>query len=106
MRTTELFEFITERHAVYKMRAAGFEKPWTKDKILQRYRFCNVYRELDKVTVWIRDNWRAPNANNPDLWFAMLVARKVNLPEAMADVGNPLPWDPKKFLKALDRRAK
>ena len=85
MRTDDLFAFVRERHQIYLRRKAGQTKPWTTDPILQQYRFCNVYRELDTVTKWIRDNWRRPHCDDPDLWFAMVVARLVNWPDTMAE---------------------
>jgi len=81
--------WINERHAIYLNREEGQEAPWTEDKILQSYRFCNVYRELDVVTEWIRDNWRTPWADHPNLWFAMCVARQINRPETLKKFGFP-----------------
>jgi 5-hmdU DNA kinase, helical domain len=96
-----LFAFARERHAIYQRRAAGKNPPWTEDEILREYRFCNVYRELDKVTTWIRDNWRTPNNDDPDLWFAMCVARLFNQPESLAVIGYPVPFDLVKFSRKI-----
>ncbi len=63
----EFMEFVYERHLIYVRRRDGMPKPWTDDAILQNYRFCNVYRELDTVTQWIAKNWRAPMAEDPDV---------------------------------------
>ncbi len=104
MQVAKLFEFIRERHAIYERRARGEAKPWTQDKILQTYRFCNVYRELDRVTVWIRENWRAPNAEDPDVFFAMVVARLLNLPTSLEAIGYPVPWNAAHFKKILRER--
>lgn len=98
------FAFINERHKIYLNRANGQPFPWTKDPILQQYSFTNVFRELDKVTVWIRKNWREPHMKDPDLWFAMCVARQLNRIETLEEIGYPLPWDPKRIKKILDRR--
>jgi hypothetical protein len=99
------FEFIHERYLIYVRKRAGKPKPWTEDKILQQYRFCNVYRELDTVTIWIAENWREPCKNDKDLWFAMCVARFVNWPETLEELGYPVPWDPGIFKVTLNRRA-
>jgi hypothetical protein len=99
-----LFDFILEREAVRVKKERGDAKPWTKDPILQRYRFCNVHRENDKVTIWIRENWREPSADNPDLWFSMVVARLLNKPESLGFLGWPLPWNPKRFKKLMRER--
>jgi hypothetical protein len=104
MRVDELFAFIRERHAIYERRAAGLPKPWTEDPILQRYRFTQVYRELDAVTVWIRENWREPHADDPDLWFAMVVARHLNLPASLEELGYPVPWNRDHFVATCATR--
>jgi len=72
------------------MKEAGNRKPWTGDPILQQYRFCNVYRELDAVTKWIRENWREPNAKNDNLWFAMCIARLFNNSKTLEAIGYPV----------------
>jgi hypothetical protein len=36
----------------------GKPPPWTDDPILSTYRFCNIFREDDKVTTWLRENVR------------------------------------------------
>lgn len=93
IRTTELFLFIRERHNIWLKRQEGLPKPWTADPILQNYRFCNVYRELDKVTVWITKNWRDKHQTNPDVWFAMAVARLFNNPNTLGHLRFPVPFD-------------
>lgn len=95
--------FIKERYAIYERRKAGAPKPWTKDKILQSYRFCNVYRELDTVTKWINDNWRVPHRHDPNLWFAMCVARLVNWPGTLAEMRYPVAWDRKRFIRTIHK---
>lgn len=104
MKAAALFKFMRERHSIYLRRKAGEPAPWTKDPIFQKYRFCNVYRELDTVTDWIRRNWREPNQADPDIWFAMIVARLLNLPASLEAIGYPIPWDAKRFKKILKER--
>lgn len=87
-----LLHWIRERHNVYHRKAQGSPKPWTEDPVLQKYRFCNVYRELDKVTKWIAQHWRGPHTYDRDVWFAMAVARYINLPETLSELGYPVPW--------------
>jgi len=100
--------FVHERHRIYVCRAAGVQKPWTKDPVLRDFRFTNVYRELDTVTAWVRENWREPNADHPDLWFAMAVARLINWPDTLAEMGFPGTWNAKaasKFMLVASERA-
>lgn len=112
MRHKELFAFIKARHDIFMRRAAGKPKPWTNDPILQAYRFCNMYRELDTVTIWIREHWREPFTTDPNVWFAMVVARVVNWPESLQAITpaitntkmGRIAWSPDTFVKKMDER--
>lgn len=99
-----LVAWIIERQAIYERRVAGQPKPWTKDVILRDFKFCNVYREQDKTTVWIKNNWRDPGAKQEDLWFAMVVARLLNRPSTLEALGFPVPWRPQQFIKLVHAR--
>jgi hypothetical protein len=90
----DFFKFISERHQIYLNRQAGMPFPWTEDEILQTYSFCNVFRELDTVTIWIRENWREPYADHPNLPFAMAMARQINWTDTLAEIGFPEEWNP------------
>lgn len=96
--------FVRERHNVYLKKKAGEPWPWTKDPVLQTYRFCNVYRDLDKESELIQKNWLHAKPAHPDSWFAMVVARLVNWWPSLAEVGYPLPWDPHNFTQVMDER--
>lgn len=101
----ELFYWIRERYSIKLKRDHGLPQPWSDDPIFQSTHFCNVHREDDKVTRWVRDNWRNPHASDADLWFALLVARRcLNNPASMVDLGYPVPWDPDKFRAMCKRR--
>lgn len=114
-----LIDWINERHAIYLRKAllSGEEVPeWanplrsggpkpgysldhlTDDPILREYRFCNVFRELDRVTVWIRKNIREPFADNEHLWFMLAIARFINWPptlERLIESPDGWPFDPR-----------
>lgn len=96
-----LFKFAQERYSIFLKRQAGESPPWTSDEILATYRFCNLYREDDKVTVWIRENWRNPNSEDPDLWFAMCIARLFNRPDSLTVIGYPVPFDIVRFARKI-----
>jgi hypothetical protein len=63
-----------------------------------------VRREDDKVTRWILDKWVYPHAADPDLWFGCVIARFVNWPDTLAELGFPVPWDQKHFLDVMAAR--
>jgi hypothetical protein len=100
-----LLYWIQEREAIRLRRATGQLRPWTNDPILDSWSFCNVRREDDRVTCWIAVNWREPHANDQDLFFAMAVARLVNWPDTLAELGYPVPWDREHFITTLRARA-
>lgn len=104
MRTEALFQFIRERYAIYKRRSQGMSKPWTDDPILQSYRFCNVYRELDTQTIWFANNWRKKYKDHKDLWFASLVFRFVNWHETTELFKNPIPFKAGDFMCTIQAR--
>lgn len=96
--------FVIERHRIYERRASAAPAPWTDDPILRTYRFCNVYRELDRTTMWITKHWRAPHAHDEHLWFAMVIARLVNRIETLAEMPFPSRWDARAFRMIINQR--
>lgn len=115
MDSRPLWDWINERHAIYirkslregldpheiyaptgaditeaiivqnKVKLGG---PFTDDQILQQYRFCNVFRELDRVTIWIRKNIRERYADHPNLWIMLAIARTINWPDTLDYIMN------------------
>lgn len=87
--------WINERHTIYLRRAAGQAKPWTEDTILQSYKFTNVFRELDRGTLWLRVNFLDPHRDGP---LHLLVAnicwyRMFNLWTTGAALGWQTSWN-------------
>lgn len=84
-----LWDWMSLRHSVYLKKAEGEAPPWTDDVVLNQYRFCNVFRELDTVTQWLREEWREPYSESPHLWIAVCLARQINWPPTLDEVGFP-----------------
>lgn len=101
-----LMYWIKERQSIHLKKEAGKKWPWTKDPILQEYRFCNVYRENDRETLWIHDNWLHPNSKDPHIWFAMCVARLINWSPTLQEIGYPVPWEPAKVIRKMKKLRK
>lgn len=77
-------KFCAERHKIYIAKETkGLPKPWTDDCILRSSRFCNIYRELDKVTVQIMNGWIKPNLSNPNLSCVAVLGRVINHPPTL-----------------------
>ena len=53
-RTADLAYWIQERYNIKQRKESGMLPPWTPDPVMATVRFCNVHREDDKVTRWIR----------------------------------------------------
>lgn len=47
------WHFACERQEVFYRRLSGCSEPWTKDAILQKYKFTNSYRVLDRVSQFL-----------------------------------------------------
>ncbi len=84
---------------------------FTDDPILQKYRFCNVRREDDRVTRWIKAEIRRPFQNSPDLWWMLCVARTINLPASLGELIEKRAWPfvnpgfhPEMMTKVLEAR--
>lgn len=45
--------FAAERQQILHRRLAGEAGPWTEDRILSRFRFCNAYRAADRVSQYL-----------------------------------------------------
>ena len=61
--------WITERHDIY-LRRKTLTKPWTKDRILQQYKFTNAFRQLDKGTIALRKMVeKYPSADSSSILF-------------------------------------
>ncbi len=90
---TPLWYWVREREDIRKRKAMGLDpKSWTLDPILSTWRFCNVRREDDRVTIWIRKHIREPFASHPHLWLMLCIARQINWPDTMEGLIDANAW--------------
>ena len=75
MNLRRFFSTAWERHRIYVLKELGVPKPWTTDPIFLDNFFCNVFRRLDKTSVWIEENAIKPNEDNPELWKTIFMCR-------------------------------
>jgi hypothetical protein len=67
--------FAAERQAIFERRMAELPSPWTKDPILQSYKFCNVYRASDRISQYlIKDVIYNQSGANPDDRLFQIIA--------------------------------
>ncbi|TIH37376.1 nucleotide kinase domain-containing protein [Subtercola vilae] len=50
------WQFAHERHRIFQSRLTQQVGPWTDDRILRTYKFCNVYRAADRVSQYMIRN--------------------------------------------------
>lgn len=102
-------KFIIERHKIYLRKAAGRPAPWTTDPILANFKFTNIYRELDRVTLWMDEHIMQPYLKHPDLPFMMAIARIINWPDTLQELMDKKAWpeggwSADRFFKVLKAR--
>jgi hypothetical protein len=97
-----ILDFMMERHNIYLKRLHGEPPPWTEDPILLKYKFTNVFRELDRTTVWMRENLVGPCSDNQPgdlLLFNACVFRRFGTIEFSQKLGFLKKWEPEKVMK-------
>ncbi len=96
--------WLAERHRIYLKRQAGLPKPWTDDPILRDYKFTNPFRENDRGTVWLRENFIKPHWNDsPELMaFNLAWYRMFNFWGTGELLGWQTSWDAEKIAYQLE----
>jgi hypothetical protein len=93
---------INERNAIYEKKELGSPKPYTADSILSTYRFCNIYRELDRQTIYFHTLLRSYENDFP-LWLLnMLFCRSICRPDTIEKIGL-LSFDSKNNKEVFDK---
>ena len=105
MGNKETFAYwILEREFVRKAKEAGMAKPWSEDRVFQETYFCNVRREDDRVTKWIRQRFNEYGAEDPAI-PNMMMARMVNKTTSLEALGFPWGvWLPEHWRDVMSRK--
>ena len=74
------WRFAAERQEIFFNRFYGRPRPWTKDPILDRYKFTNAYRASDRVSQYLirRVIYGGPQAPR-ELFFRVILFKLFNL---------------------------
>jgi hypothetical protein len=105
MAREDLAYWIQERWNVYVKKTMDQPKPWSTDPVFQTTYFTNVHRENDKVTQWIRA-FHYPHRRSSQLTYNTILARFLNWPDTLEELGFIEQHDPEYLLKVLEGRAK
>jgi alpha-glutamyl/putrescinyl thymine pyrophosphorylase clade 1 len=83
----EIDTFVNERMCIWDKKTIGGKPPYTKDSVLSTYRFCNIFRELDRQTIEFHTLLN-PLRDNFPLWLLnMFYCRMVAKTETIQKVG-------------------
>jgi hypothetical protein len=102
----QFWKFIYDRHLIwYKRFVLGLEAPWTTDPILLEYKFTNVYRELDRGTVFLLDNILGHGSPIEQVWN-IIIYRMFNRISTFEAIGfqHLTPWKRKEMYDILRHR--
>ena len=72
--------FACERQNIFLKKLSGAPAPWTKDPILQEYKFCNSYRVNDRVSQYLLKNviYNGKKYSDEDMLFRILLFKLFN----------------------------
>ena len=72
--------FACERQNIFWKKINGESAPWTEDKILQEYKFCNSYRVNDRVSQYLLRNviYNDKKYSDEDMLFRILLFKLFN----------------------------
>lgn len=83
----EISWFVHERINIWEKKVKGEIAPYTKDEILSKYRFCNIFREFDRQTIFFHQKLN-PLRDDFPLWLLnMFYFRMVARTETIEDLG-------------------
>jgi hypothetical protein len=74
--------FAGERQSIFEARLSHKPAPWTDDPILQRHRFCNVFRAADRVSQHLIQHavYGEPNLTEEDIFLRVTLHRLFSRP--------------------------
>lgn len=72
--------FAYERQEIFVKKLKGEKQPWTKDSILQEYKFCNAYRVNDRVSQYLLRNviYNGVSYSDADMLFRIILFKLFN----------------------------
>lgn len=78
--------WIGERYDIFLKRQNAEPKPWSDNKVFQSVYFCNVRREDDRVTRFIRGEY-SKHVADPMFEYNIILSRFLNWPHTLAYIG-------------------
>lgn len=78
----DFWKFACERQNIFYNKLNEMNPPYTHDRVLQEYKFCNAYRVLDRVSQFLLKNviYTSKAYNYEDTVFRIILFKFFNLP--------------------------
>lgn len=75
--------FAAERQNIFYKKLNGEKEPWTEDRILREYKFCNSYRASDRVSQYLLKNviYNGEKYSKEDMVFRIVLFKLFNKEE-------------------------
>jgi hypothetical protein len=104
------FYWIHERETIrINKEVLRHEPPWTDDPILQKFKFCQVFREEDRTTRWFKRHIRNVWRDDPEVLMATVIFRWFNFIETgrtLVRHNLHIEWDRKKAIEEITKQDK
>ena len=71
------WQFAVERQNIFFKRSESITSPWTKDPLLRKYKFTNVYRASDRVSQYLIKNIIYKGNQSPQETFFRILLFKI-----------------------------
>ena len=79
--------FVNERLKIWEKKALGGTPSYTRDLVLSKYRFCNIFREFDRQTIEFHELLNPLREDFPRWLLNMFYCRLAARPETVKLVG-------------------
>lgn len=96
-----LLYWIQERNQIRLKKELELAKPWSEDVTFQNTYFCNVRREHDTVTKFIR-SYYSPFVRETWYLYNIIFSRFINWPKTLEAIGYLRSHDPTSLVGQLD----
>ncbi len=73
---SNMASFASERMHIWEQKITNASPPYTQDPILLKYRFCNIYRELDAQTIQMHTQLKELESSL-DLWLLNVIFNRM-----------------------------
>lgn len=105
-----LYQFIRRRYIIHLRKDVwGKKPPWTKDEVLQEFRFTNIRREHDRETKWLIEHVAInPDVSYEDKLLNCILFRLFNKHETSELINMPIhfnsDWDPECYRHLFEEK--